>query len=49
MSLRHKCLKKKETLVEVYNEVIISKKFPLIPNCSSLCFKLSGLTELYGF
>ena len=42
-------LKNNETLVELYNEVMISKKFHLIPNCSSLCFKLSGLTESYAF
>ena len=42
-------LKDNETLVELYNKVLISKKFSLIPNCSSLCFKLSSLTESYAF
>ena len=36
-----------ETIVvrQLYIEVIISKKSPLIPNCSSLRFKLSRLIE----
>ena len=38
-----------ETLVELYIEVIVSKNLSLIPNCCSLCFKISCLIESYAF